>query len=1195
MITRLNVRDNRRRIVSLSVLLASSIVAAGSIYSLPSYQRNSLKAAANEKLDAISVAYLRVMLRTYPDDSGIRLSLVHALIEIGKYQEARETLLPMVREAGPNGTQARLALLDLDRAVLRESGLLPAQRKRIAASLGYQIADMLAVQSSPPVLVHLNQASRELGRSDLVVRSLELLVKADTAQRPQWLDQTARVWLEQGQPSRAATAYRDIAMLANAPSTLRRRYAVRALDTYFAANDGAHALAFAGVAPAEVRNDPGFLDRAIRVAQSQDNAGRAASFGRELLALTPESAAALEKQLDLELAAGALPAALQLAQRIVAVAPGVPSRTRLATIADWNSAQEIAFREWTALARQDPAGPAMTRALELARARAQDEVWLDLMSQASTRRVVSAEELHYLLALAQRQPQARKLQAVLEAVVARQPGELGLWVTLSDIQQQAGNGAGAMATLRKIPASLAGPVDRARLEASLLARTGGKAAGLERLMAARAAAAPSDSRYWTLLGDLAYDTGERDAALTAYRAAWDAQAGEAQLAERLIALYNGTGGHAAAVEVAREADRRFDEPRWLILAMDAAVQGQRWEDLRVGLATAAARPAHFETSDRYWLLAALLASHDGRKAEARQAYRRALLLKPASTEARIGWMWLEIDGGEQPILRKMVADWSGDAAADADYWGPFAAAMMRLGRPADALPWFERQLQVRPGDAAWSLEYAEALARAGRENEAVGVRRLAYLQLKPRIERDAPLPAVPASLMLSYANLVREFEGDTPAQAILIRLIQLGRDPSTAQARLVDSLLAQKKYDQARAWLQRADAEQRTMPAWQYLSVAQASNDRRQIAALLKERAADLSVPDQVAALRKLGRNGEALALAEANGHDPALAGNTDLVDAIGQLRWQQSRRGTVLLESQQLGHLDLRKWELGASTPLTLGRTGIRLARTRLEADDSALRARPFNEEELSVSLARPLGDGEVSMTVGANRHPDDTLLQGELAWTRPLTDSVGVRLDAAVNKISEESALMRLLGKKHRLGAGLTLDAGRGRYSRFEIAAQRYDARGGGRFGSGYRIEGELGATVRAQSPQIRLRVSGSHERNDLEEGVIRLPDGVFVPEGWALAGNVVPERFTWAGVGATALFGVQDPAAGQAHGAIDAVVGRQWPDQRSAYGIRARLVLPLGSRSELQFDAVHSNVQRTVAAPAIRRLQFSYVHRF
>jgi hypothetical protein len=177
------------------------------------------------------------------------------------------------------------------------------------------------------------------------------------------------------------------------------------------------------------------------------------------------------------------------------------------------------------------------------------------------------------------------------------------------------------------------------------------------------------------------------------------------------------------VIVAREAYRRFDEARWLILAMDSAARGERWSDMRELLLSATSKQTQFDQLEMYWFLSAHLANHDGKKSAARAAYHRALALNPAAVSTRVALLWFEVDSGERAPLSKLLQEWRTDAIANAAYWGPFATGMLRLQSADEALPWFQRQMQFRPNELAWSLAYADALTQAGRLDQAWRVRR----------------------------------------------------------------------------------------------------------------------------------------------------------------------------------------------------------------------------------------------------------------------------------------------------------------------------------------------------------------------------------------------------------------------------------------------------------------------------------------
>ena len=1192
----------RHKLVTPPMLLACAAGCAAMLFALQPDAQGTLDLAKDQERDALSVAYLRVLLRSQPDDAAIRYALARNLSASGEHGEARSIIAPLALGAGPAGLDARLALLQIDRTALQQQGLADPQRPHAATRIAAQIEALLDQSLSQAALLALAQAGRELNRADLAARSFEQLASKDAAKRQHWLALAAADWLSHGAPLRAALAYQAIAELDKLPALDARKYALLALDAFMAANEGEAALRFAHWTADKLGADRTVMERLVATAQARNQAQDAQRFGRRLLALTPNSPAALEKQLDLELAANALPRALSLARRLVAIAPSAERRRRLATIAEWNAEQEAALAQWTLLARADSASPAMARALELSFARGQNDLWLELAGLASGVRALNAAEQAAMLAIAQRQPDSPRLIGCLAAYLARHPAPLDLWLALSEAQAGAGDYTAALGTLHSMPAALTGTVEKARLEALMFMRAQHPEQGLERLRAVRTLALQSDSSYWMLLGDLAWRGASRDEAVRAYRAAWASGEAPARAAERLIEAANGADEHAQAIALARAAYGRFDEPRWLLMAMDLASRAHRWDQLRELLAVADGKSPQLAHFEMYWMQSAHLARHDGRTADARNAHERALMLNPDSVAARVALLWFEIDNrdnGDGSRLDRLLGEWQGDAPRDAAYWSPFAAGMLRLHRPDEALPWFERHLRHNPDDMASALQYAEALAQAVRPDDALHQRRAVYLRLRAQSDASQPAATVlPAALLLPYARLMREFDGEGAAQTFLAGMIERGEQPAQARELLVASLLAQQNVGAARHWLQRARADQTTLPAWQHLALAQADNDLPAIAAIVASSAAELSKLDHIGALRRLGRNAQALAVAEAALRVPANAGNAPLRDTTMQLRTQQSKQAGLVAERRQLGGMDIRKLAVHASAPLAAGRANIQLAQATL--GDSAGAQLPGNgkEDDLSASAQLPFASGEVSVTLGANRRRDDATMYAHAEWSRPLGRDVLLRLDGAVNTIGEESTLLRVVGTKDRLGGALSVNLDHDRYARIDLGGQRYATRRGARLGSGYRIEGELGALLfkqgKSQGMSLHARLSASREQNRL---AARLPvalGNVAVPAGTDVA-DAVPAQYGWAGAGTTLSFGDQNARPRRVHGSVDALVGKQWPERSAAYNVRAVLGVPLASGGALKTEAFQGNVQGGVGAARNRGIRLSYEHTF
>lgn len=1185
----------QRQLISRSLLLASATGLVGILLALSPGKQLSIDIAARPQTDALTIAYMRVLLRTHPENQLIRRALARKLTAIGKWSDARSTLAPLAAIPGAEGFDARLALLEIDRSILSQLADADPQRRRIGPAMVKQIQAILDEPAPPAALESLAQAGRELNRPDLTYRALARLADADPAAQERWLAAAARESLASGSPLNAALAYRTIATREGNPAAVQRHYTLLALDTFIAANEGAAALKFAESIAEKYSADMAVMERIVAIAQSQNAVLDAQRIGRRLLALSPDSPPALEKQLDIELAANDLQGGLSLASRLVVLVPTVQHRTRLAQIAEWNSAQELALTHWTILARLAPTGPAMARALEIAGARGQDGGWLELIGIATRARSLRAEEHEMLLAIAQRTPGSSQLQRYLSAYLSHFAAPLDLWMALIEAHALARDFDAAAATVRSMPAALAGPVESARLEAQLMVRAAQPGDALERLRQVRALASGADIAYWSLLGNLAWESDRRPEAMQAYRAAWDGGADAAAVAERLIEGETASGDYCRVIVLGREAYRRFNDPRWLLLAMDAASRGNQWADLTELLHVAGGKPSEFEPREMYWLLSAHLAAHDGRNSAARAAYQRALLLNPGAAPVRVALLWFEIDRNELLQLAKLLQLWEHDAVGDPAYWAPFAVGMLRLQRANESLPWFQRQMQRTPDDHAWSLEYAKALEDAGRPAAAMLLRRLTYLKLHPRFEAGTKLGApLPVQLMLPYALLVREFEGVAAAQAILTGMIERGENPAQAREVMVDAMLAQKNFDSARYWLRRARAEQYTLPAWQYLAVAQYGNDRQEIAAILASPATKLSDLDRIGALRKLGWNEQALALAEKASNQPENVGRQAIADAIAQLRDQQSKRVGMTVERRRIGELDIHQFELQGSVPVAAGRVTVRLADIRLGGTTPAIPG-SAKEEDLAADAELPFGDGDARIILGDNHRRGDSILYARVGWSRPLLPRVGLRINGAVNALSEESALMRAIGKKNSLTGALTFDLDKSRYARIELSGQRYAMRRDAWLGSGYRIEGELGAMAFERDPLlVKVRLSGSWEENRL---ATRLPDGLnsfLVPQS-ATVSAVIPARYGWLGVGGTVFFGDQNSLPGHLAGLIDVVVGKQWPEGSSAYSVRGLLSVPLAAHDAVRFEGFRSNVEGVGTKAANRGIRFSYQHRF
>lgn len=1176
-------RSRVNRLIQLPMLLAVVLGIGGVLFALfPSEQRLK-EIASKRKADALSIAYLQLLKRTHPGDATIRYALVSNLASTGKWDEARKIVQPFLNHPGNEGITARLAMIDIDWSMLNATPASNPDRTRISTTLAAQIEKLADEPLQPSALAHLAEISRALSQPKLTTLLYQKLAEAEPAKRQYWLEQAARGFLESGAPLQAAREYEAIAAKNQNNPPVQRKYLLLAIDAYLAANNGKAALKLAETATARFGNDREFMQRTVAIALSQNNPARAQQLGRQLLALAPDDPVLLDQQITVELAAKDLPAALALAQHLVALAPDNSRRTRLAQIAEWSGQPAIALDQWALMARLKPTGEEMTHALTLAFQLENDALWLELIGKASALRALKPEEETALVAIQQRKKAPKLLIAYLRGYLKQHPAQISLWKILSATMEQQGDVIGAIALWQRLVPKYISAFESAIYQATVLLHAKRADEGLAKLQAVRSQAKNSNLDYWTLFGDLAWESRQNADALFAYRIVWAGGAANVQVAERLIQLYNANQDAVHAIAVGREAYARIGDPRWLLLAMDSASQGKRWDDLRELVSEAKREETKFQNQEMYWLLRAQIANHDGQISEARADYHRALALNPGSVSTRVTLLWFEIDSGDKKQLDLYLQKWRTEALKNPEYWGPYAAGLLSLHRVKEALPWFERKVRQKPDDYLWQLSYADALTQAGRADQAWRLRRHVYQKLRPLLAKEnklenKALKSGDQAMQFAYASLVSDFDSASAGDQALQNLLARGLNDADVYELLVASSLKQEKYDSARRWLLRAHTEHHKLPAWQSLSVALNQNDTVTIGQILEQEDSKISVQDRIAALRKLGRNEQALAVTDAALLEPEENERPVLQQNRDELAYQLSRRVDLKLNERRFGDLNIRSSRLAGS--FSLGgdvRAGLQFQHNRLSSNGNDLSVAGFqSENDISATTDFAVRDDPMRFSLGVNQRSDKSLVYGRYEWLHRFTKTVNTRLEASVNAITDETIALRAIGAKDKLAAGVSINLTDSEYARMEIAGQHFHTRNGTTLGSGYRFEGELGSTIFKKIPIWQVRLSGSVERNRLADQLpAELLGTVLSPS--ATIDSVVSPSFSTVGVGTTIGFGHKDGLERKPYGSIDAWAGRQWPGNEFAYNLRVSMGRPILGPDQLSVEGFYgTNVQ-------------------
>lgn len=276
--------------------------------------------------------------------------------------------------------------------------------------------------------------------------------------------------------------------------------------------------------------------------------------------------------------------------------------------------------------------------------------------------------------------------------------------------------------------------------------------------------APDHPDALHLLGTVATQTGNHDAAIDLIRAA---------LAQRpRVANYHGNLGIAYLAK-GRHADAEASLRHAIDLKPDDAVAHFYLGNTLVAAGNMAAAVASFRQTvvhapDKVdgWANLALALSHQGRFDEASAAYREALELTPGDAELHtsLGITLHRLNRLEQAVEHYRTAlELAPDRAESAETSTNLGNALRDLGRFTEALESYDRALAIRP-------EHGQALAGKAQTFERQADYDAAYAVVRPLVERGDASAAVAAT----YGYLAKRFGEQTKAADLMERILVTG-------------------------------------------------------------------------------------------------------------------------------------------------------------------------------------------------------------------------------------------------------------------------------------------------------------------------------------------------------------------------------------------------------------------------------------
>ncbi len=1214
---------SRSRILSWGALAGMVALAVGGLVLV--FPKSDLLTLLRSDLDAkgrdrgnrdLSIAYLRNIIRTEPDDMGLRLLLAEKLLAGGDLLGARLVLdeaQPLSRSSAQaqtdwdawdlNWWQAKLRQAqtrDRDSDTVQAAGELIKRLQQRVASVSTPAQVFAAIQSAQGLQAALGTgvgAAAALAQARAIPgQLLQRLLTMPSAGMAD-LSRGASLALAEGQFQTSADLY----------FAARRKTAQRdARDTLL--RQGVRSLLAAGQPlaawQAAVRETqplpPGdalhwwLAELALAAAQPRE----AAAHLRHVVPVK-DGAAALARALPIERlqlawdtfgAAADLSAALVVADAALMLQPqDVVWLERKAQVSEWAGLAPQALAAWLELLKRTASEKALANVFRLSPMLYDDDALLAAWLALSSQRRLSLDEARKVVEVYERLGSVDGALGFVRQLPAAQPdADAALrerWLGLeAELLERAGRPTEALAVLERMrTAGL--PRDDAMRLAQIYLRLGNMPLALRALLAARLPAGGEfDGAYWDLLADLAYETGERAVALDALDRLIAQGKPQAYQAERAIRIRLDADRDDEALALAARLYPRFPVDNIVYAWLDGIAEQKSPVGLRALLA--ALTPAHrarLEQSAQFLERRAGLYTRLGDMALARADYTRALTLQPDNAPLRVAYWWLLVDQQDVPTLRAELTARGSAARANLAYAEVLAAGWQLLDEPRMALALMQPLARERGRDFLWLMNYADVLERTGREAPALRVRRHAWLLA----QRAAAAPKdreADRQALLAQMRLAAGFAGGEQKALLWRQLGQLlaaSSNPAAPDASLKRQtqelvgawLLGEGRFDTAQRWLWEQQARRMAVPAYQQMAVAVGQEDPQELARLLdaaepprsQQGAGRIDPHDRLTALRLLQRREEAASQGALQAMRRAEGPNDEAQELLQQDLLATASRASVQQRSRRAGVIARTETRVDASVvlmPQLRLTVELGLGRDR-SRDAQQIAATPAHDRELRVGVdtRTPWGDLKAQWLV---RDALTTINGVYLQFTRRLSSRSVLQLEAAHNERSDESSAMAVAGARDRLAGSLNLRHGGRLEGQASLAASRFRTQSGAALGSS--VDAALTGNWywRRDYPDVRLQVQ-------LRRSVVRADGQPDAPTALLVPGGAPAGVGLFLGPSATALSASLGMGLAQTDPGVYSRAWRPWGEvgfetRRTAAGQQTQGLLRLGAKGSV-----------------------------
>lgn len=692
--------------------------------------------------DALSVAYLRVLVQSDPGNAPLRLSFVQLLTEAGMLDEAATAIEPL-QNAPEFALTYEIRLADL-RLALQQLYRRPESRveESLRARIAELVPSLLRIARNDRELNQVVASAEQFGEPALLAETFEHLVAQKNEARDKklrWLVFAGRQRMAANQPRLGARNFlKAFAMEQSGREKLE--LAKSSLRAYLQAGfdqeaQKEEALKGALQVHENVAADAELLLLEADIAQPLADHAHALAWLEEASQRLLGDQMLAERIVRLQISMGLLADSLsRVAQLRPGLVPGSDRHRLLAQIHDWNGQPDEALELWLSFARAKADPEAETRAFALARAKPDNRALVQLLESVMIRRTLTqAEADSYVKAALTIAPPGHAEQQ-LRQHAERFDNPAATMKALADVLILQGKPGAVLALREDLPEAenIQQRIDLARL----YDEAGNAQKSFDLLL--QDSGSPGQrhtEEYWLLLAKVSSRLGQDSYARRAYEKMLALRPGDVEILENLQRLAVRHRDEKESERLARYGWDRLGRVEDLQRLMQFSWKREDWAELDKWLALTdemqSSKPSLVEQADTYWYFRAMRSMASGKREAAEQALRHVLQVRGPDPEITEAMIWLLLSGKKvdhaflDAIVQPFRPQSGGRPALSPHLTEALAAAEQTLGKPLQAAEWYQQSLAARPRDFLWTLTLADNMEWAGCPSSANHVRFIA--------------------------------------------------------------------------------------------------------------------------------------------------------------------------------------------------------------------------------------------------------------------------------------------------------------------------------------------------------------------------------------------------------------------------------------------------------------------------------------